>query len=105
MINDFKSKIQSAIAHHIDLNEAFVFLFGSRASGREKNASDYDIGIYTGSSVPLLKIAKIKDELEDYSIPVDVDIVDFSKASDEFRTIALQEVQIWNRPKTNLKLI
>lgn len=97
--------IQRAIAHHIDFEKAYVFLFGSRASGHEKSSSDYDIGIYTGNPVPLATIAKIKDELEDHPIPVDVDIVDFSTVSSEFKRIALKEIQLWNQPRTNLKLI
>ena len=47
----------------------------------------------------------IKDELEDHPIPVDVDIVDFSTVSSEFKKIALKKIQLWNNPKTSLKLI
>ena len=53
MVPDIKVIIQKAIAHHLDFDEAFVFLFGSRASGHEKKTSDYDIGIYTGKPVSL----------------------------------------------------
>ena len=105
MADRFQSLIQKVIARHVDFNDSFVFLFGSRASGHEREASDYDIGIYTGRKVPLSTIAKIKDELEDYPIPVDVDVVDFSNASEDFKKIALKDIQLWNKPKTNLKLI
>lgn len=105
MATDIGSLIQKVIARHINFDEAFVFLFGSRASGHERRSSDYDIGIYTGNQVPLSTIAKIKGELEDHPIPVNVDIVDFSTASSEFKKLALKEIQLWNRPKTSLKLI
>ena len=102
---DIEKIIQKTVAKYIDPASAFIFLFGSRALDRNKPQSDYDIGIYTGQKIPLVTIAKIKDDLEEYPIPVDVDVVDFAKVSDEFKAMALKEVQLWNTPKTNLKLI
>jgi predicted nucleotidyltransferase len=103
--DDIQAVIQKVIAKHVDTDSAFVFLFGSRASGHSRPASDYDVGIYTGQKIPLSVLAKIDDELEDYPIPVDIEVVDFSKVSEEFKRIALQEIEIWNTPKKNLKLI
>jgi predicted nucleotidyltransferase len=101
---NFEPMIKNAIAKHIDLNESFVFLFGSRAGGGSRLSSDYDIGLYRGRKIPLGIIAKIKDELENYPIPVEIDLVDFSLVSDAFKSLALQQVKIWNKPKTGLKL-
>lgn len=52
--------IQQVVAKHVDLQRAYVFLFGSRVSGRFRIASDYDIGIYQGSPIPFVVFAKIK---------------------------------------------
>ena len=105
MENFIESTIQKVISKYIDPGTSFVFLFGSRASQNFRKTSDYDIGIYTGKKVSLSVIGKIKDALEDYPIPVDVDVVDFSEASADFKKIALKEIKLWNSPKTNLKLM
>ena len=102
---DIENIIQKTVAKYIDPASSFIFLFGSRALGRNRPQSDYDIGIYTGQKISLTTIAKIKDDLEEYPIPVDIDVVDFAKVSEEFKAMALKEVQLWNTPKTNLRLI
>ena len=102
---DIQEIIQKTVAKYIDPASSFIFLFGSRVLGRNRPQSDYDIGIYTGQKIPLTIIAKIKDDLEEYPIPVDIDVVDFAKVSGEFKAMALKEVQLWNTPKTNLRLI
>jgi predicted nucleotidyltransferase len=97
--------IKEVVSRHINLRESFVFLFGSRASKQSRINSDYDIGLYGDKKVPFGVIAKINNELENYPIPVDIDIVDFTTTTPEFRRIALREIQIWNKPEKNLKLI
>lgn len=59
------------------------FLFGSRAEGREKRFSDYDIGV-TGGLRPLgtksfLEMKEIFSELCD-NLPVKVDLLNFDQA-------------------------
>lgn len=96
--------IKRIIAKYIDPEEFYVFLFGSRAMGQVRPSSDYDIGLYGGRKVPLSVIAKMKDELEEYPIPVDIDFVDFASVSDEFKRLALKEIKVWNKPRKNLRL-
>lgn len=100
---DTKKVIKAAIGHHLDMDKTFVFLFGSRAAGIHRRASDFDIGLYSGRKIPLKKIAMIKDELENYPIPVDIDIVDFSVVTDDFKNLAKKEIKIWHVPKKNFK--
>ena len=102
---DVEKIIQKTVVKYIDPASSFIFLFGSRALRTNRPQSDYDVGIYTGQKISLTTIAKIKDDLEEYPIPVDIDVVDFAKVSEEFKAMALKEVQLWNTPKTNLKLI
>lgn len=95
--------IKKVVKRHIDPEKTFVFLFGSRAAGQHRPASDYDIGLYTGKRIPLSTIAMIKDELENYPIPVDVDIIDFSATTKDFKNLAKKEIKIWNAPKKKSK--
>src|SRR5579863_9764385 len=97
--------IRRAISKNVDLNETLVFLFGSRALGEGRLGSDFDVGLYKGERIPLRTIAKISAELDEFPIPMDVDIVDFFSVSEEFKKLALKVIKVWNKPKKNLKLI
>jgi len=102
---EVETLIRSIIGRYVDTNDFFVFLFGSRAAQTSRPNSDYDIGIFGEKKIPFALIAKIKDELDNYPIPVNIDIIDFSTVSDDFKKLALKEIKIWNKPKKNLKLI
>lgn len=97
--------IKKIIREYFDLENTLIFLFGSRANNSAFPFSDYDVGIYTGHRIPPATFAKIKDTLEGYSIPVDIDLVDFSRVSDEFKQLAITRIKIWNMPRKDLKLI
>ncbi|MBI4971661.1 MAG: nucleotidyltransferase domain-containing protein [Candidatus Omnitrophica bacterium] len=92
-------EIKQAVAKFLNLDNSFVFLFGSRATKNFRPNSDYDIGLYQNGKIPFSVIAQIKDELENLPIPVDIDIIDFSTTTSEFNRVALKEIQIWNKPK------
>ncbi len=96
--------IQQVVAKHVDVNTSLVFLFGSRAEGQSRLSSDYDVGLYGRHPVSLMTMAKIKDELEEYPFPVDVDVVDFATVSEGFKQLALKTVKVWNRPKNDFTL-
>lgn len=97
--------IRKVILKYINPKDSFIFLFGSRALGNALPSSDYDIGLYQGEQIPIKTIAKIRDELEDYPIPLEIDLVDFAVATDEFKELALRGIRMWNTPKKNLELI
>ena len=104
-MTDPKETIQRTISKYLDLDGCFVFLFGSRSGKKYRNTSDYDIGLYSGQKISLSTMAQIKADLEESRIPVKVDVVDFFCVSDKFKKLALKEIEIWNRPKNDLKLM
>lgn len=97
--------VKRSVLKHVNCDETLVFLFGSRAWGQGLRGSDYDIGLYMGEPVPHGVIGNIEEEIEKRPIPVDVDLIDFSKTSEDFRKLALRKIKIWNKPKKNLSLI
>ncbi len=73
-----------------------IFLFGSRAEGIFQRGSDYDIGISGLDEKLFLRLRNILlDEADESIIPYRVDIVNFDKASEDFRNQALKKVVIW----------
>lgn len=99
---NIENLIKKVVLQYVDPNETYIFLFGSRAMGTNQKNSDYDIGIYKGQKIPLKTIALIKDQLEDYPIPVHVDIIDFFSVTNEFKKLASRKIKIWNKPKKDL---
>lgn len=56
-----------------------VYLFGSRAEGRQHRASDYDLAVDAPEDEDLA-LHRIRDALEESTIPYTVDVVDLRLA-------------------------
>ena len=72
-----------------------IFLFGSRARGDSFTVSDVDIGYIPKENFDERKITFLKDKIEDSNIPYKVEIVNFSKVSEDFKNEALKDIEIW----------
>lgn len=69
-----------------------LFIFGSRVSGKSRKFSDIDLGILGKTRVPGHSIVKIQEELENSCLPYKVDVVDFTKVSEDFKSVALKQI-------------
>ncbi|HCY74603.1 MAG TPA: hypothetical protein DHV28_01660 [Ignavibacteriales bacterium] len=94
----YLAKIKEIILSIIDTKEYKVFLFGSRATKKFKRYSDVDIGLLGNKPVGNAYY-KIINKIEESDIPYKVDIVDFALVDEQFKKIALEEIEIWNDPK------
>ena len=65
-----------------------AFIFGSRATGKNRKFSDLDLGINGPRSLTPKEYISIKNELEDSDIPYRVDLVDFAKVNNKFKKIS-----------------
>jgi predicted nucleotidyltransferase len=82
------------IRRHVP-NQAYrVFLFGSRATGTAAERSDIDIGIEGPAPVPGSVLAAIHDELDEAPTLFTIDVVDFARVSERFRTVARQRIPL-----------
>ncbi len=72
------------------LHPLAVLLFGSRATGRERSTSDFDLAILLGGPVPdPMALAEIRTDLEDV-LGHDVNLVALDEASPIIRMEALR---------------
>lgn len=85
--------IKNIISKFLNLAEYKVFIFGSRATGEAKKFSDYDIGIIGKKPVRGDILAMIEEALEESDLLYNVDIVDFSLISSNFKKIALSKIK------------
>lgn len=88
--------IKKIVWQHLDPRSYQVFLFGSRANGRSRQWSDFDIGIMGEKPLPIIVQADVEDALETSPIPYLVEIVDFHKVDAQFKKLALEDAISWN---------
>src|SRR5581483_669005 len=62
-----------------------VVLFGSRASGKARPRSDFDIGVIGGKPLPVKVFYEIDDMLENLPTLYRIDWVDLNKAAPSLR--------------------
>ena len=73
-----------------------VYLFGSRARGPVRRASDVDIAVEAHEPLPPRVLARLRDRLEESTVPYRVEILDFASAGDDLRMRIKQEGVVWN---------
>jgi predicted nucleotidyltransferase len=79
-------KWQNVIKNEVKkvLPNATIFLFGSRSRGDNSTYSDIDIALRTQEAIDFQKLALIKFNIEETSIPYKVDLVDLNNISEVF---------------------
>lgn len=87
------NRVREVVRGHLQDPLYRVFLFGSRASGRARERSDWDIGILGPEDVPGYLLAKIHDDLDELPTLHRFDVVDLHCVSEEFRREALKEIR------------
>lgn len=69
-----------------------IFIFGSRAAGKEMSTSDWDIGFFQKGQIELYELLLLKQRVRDCAWPYRIDVVDFSRVTDEFKELAMKSV-------------
>ena len=72
-----------------------VYLFGSRATGPARRASDVDVAIDPREPLPPIVLSNLREALEESTIPYFVDVVDLHHADSEFRRRILSQGVPW----------
>lgn len=71
-----------------------VVLFGSRAQGKAKSRSDFDLGVVGDTPLPLVDFFAIEDMLDELPTLYRIDWVDLARVSERFRSQALQKMEV-----------
>lgn len=78
-------------------NDATVYLFGSCAGGAPRPSSDIDVAIEARAPLPPELLAYLRDQLEESTVPFDVDIVDLSTVTSALRERVRREGIVWKK--------
>lgn len=92
--------IKEIVLSEINADEHLVFLFGSRVHKNDDKAADVDVGIVGDKPIGNIYY-RIKRKIDDSIVPYKVDVVDFSLTDENFKKIAVKEIEIWNRPQVS----
>jgi uncharacterized protein len=82
---------------HKRIPRCTIYLFGSRARKDYREGADIDIAIDAGAQIGLSLLGDLHVDLDETTIPVTVDFIDFNAVSDELRKRLLKEGIIWSK--------
>jgi len=88
---DYLDQIKNIVVE--TLHPERVWLFGSRAEGKDRIQSDYDIA-FEGSSSSFREIRKAKEKISDTIGIYSCDLVDLDKMDKSFRNLVLEKGKI-----------
>jgi predicted nucleotidyltransferase len=77
--------------------DAEVWLFGSCARDEVMQHSDIDIGILPHEPLPPAFLANLDADIEESSVPYDVDVVDLSRARQQYVDAVRREGIVWRK--------
>ncbi len=90
MLNPKTTKLLKQIVRKYLPDESYkTFIFGSHASGKNRKFSDIDLGIVGPIPLTPKEYISITNDLEESDLPYRVDLIDFTKVSDKFRQVSL----------------
>jgi len=91
---EIESSVVAIIRRHMSKGIRYkVFLFGSRATGRETARSDHDVGIEAEGNIPFGVLADIRLEVDELPTLRKVDVVDFARVSAAFKAVAKEQTK------------
>ena len=93
MIEQDKRMLIEIILTH--LPDAKILLFGSRARKDNTPESDIDIAVDNKNKIELYMLGRIKEDVEESTIPFSVDIVDLRDVSEDFKNQILKNNVVW----------
>jgi predicted nucleotidyltransferase len=71
-----------------------VVLFGSRATGKARPRSDFDIGIEGPAPLAAVSFHTLADRLEQIDTLYRIDLVDLQTVSEQFRLTAIKNAKV-----------
>lgn len=87
-IEEVKKKVKEIVKQELDGTAHTAFFFGSRIDGTASPRSDLDVGIEGSEALSAEIMRSIKSRCDALRTLYTIDIVDFSSASEDFKSVA-----------------
>ena len=95
MPSKYMAQLKKMVLDFFKDEKVKIFLFGSRAQGKNSVTSDVDLGIWPKTNKDAKKITLLKEKIENSNIPYKVDIVNLKEISNDFKKEILKKAKIW----------
>lgn len=89
---DYQKILIKIIKKHVPT--ARIYLYGSRARGDHSMGSDIDVALDARHKIERLLVLHIKDDIEESTIPLFVDVIDLHNISETFKNEITPELQL-----------
>ncbi|MDD3051755.1 MAG: nucleotidyltransferase domain-containing protein [Candidatus Cloacimonetes bacterium] len=93
-----KETVLAILDKHIPDKE--VWLFGSRINGTAKKYSDLDLVIIGKKATERKVLYEVKEELSESDLPFRVDVLDYCRISESFKTVIKRNFEIFKPGST-----
>lgn len=90
------NRVRNMVLEALAPVNAEVYLFGSQARGDVWTLSDIDVAVEPCEPLPAGLLARLREALEESTIPVRVDVVDLSDSDEDFRQRVRAEGIRWS---------
>lgn len=84
--------LKQLITEH--LSECEIRVFGSRIHGMAKPYSDIDIVLKCGSPIDRRTMSRLKEALQESTLPIRVDVLDWHGISEEFKGVIKEGYEV-----------
>ncbi len=86
--------IKNTVAAHLTGVQYKLFIFGSQSNRSELIKADIDVGIEAERSLSDAEESRIWNDLQELPSLYDFDFIDFNKADNNFKRIALKNIEV-----------
>ena len=93
---EYLNRIRTLVVDGLAGTKAEIYLFGSHARGDATRLSDVDVAIDAAEPLPTGCLARLRERLEESTIPLTVELVDLGEADGDFRARVRGEGVKWN---------
>jgi predicted nucleotidyltransferase len=91
----YLDRVREIVARRLAGHAVDVYLFGSWARGEARRTSDIDVALLPREDLAASLVTKLREDLDESSVPYEVDVVDLRETTDEFRARVLREGVRW----------
>ena len=96
-MNQYVERIRDIVLRCMAQEKVNIYLFGSWGRGTARHSSDVDVAIEPLAGDISAQISALRDELEESTIPYNVDIVDMTRAAEALCEEIRREGVLWKR--------
>jgi predicted nucleotidyltransferase len=89
-------RLRALVGKTLAGRRADVYLFGSWARGDQRPSSDIDLAVHAPEPLPPGLLARLREALEESTIPYRVEVVDLAEADAAFRERVRREGIRWS---------